>query len=149
MCLAKHENWLYRMNQLPLYIIQKAPLTGYTPQEALRWFASVCDEKMIAAVHAVVSNHVGSLGHELDENDPWIEEAYNDWLDVEEVTYQRIWNILKAENDSGKAEHTLSGIGKYYIVKPFMLRNGYRDGSGWWIENDEWESLFGDDSVTD
>jgi len=149
MCRAKHKNWLYRMNQLPLYIIQKEPLTGYTPSEALRWFASVSDEKTIAAVHAAVSNHVGSLRHELDENDPWIDEAYDAWLDVEEVTYQRIWNILKAENDSGKAKHTLSGIGKYYIVKPFMLRNGYRDGSGWWIENDEWESLFGDDGVTD
>lgn len=85
----------------------------------------------------------------MNENDQCIEEAYNAWRDLENATYQRIWNILKLENDSGKANHILSGIGTYYIVKPFMLRNGYHDGSGWWIENDEWESLFGDDSVTD
>lgn len=130
------------MNQWPFYVIQKEPIAGYTPAEALKWFAAVSNEKTVAAVHAVVANHVGLLGHELDESDPWIEEAYDAWCDVENATYQRIWNILKVENDSDKANHTLSGIGAYYIVKPFMLRNGYRDGNGWWIENDEGESLL-------
>lgn len=143
MCRAKHTNWLLNMNQLPLYIIQREPLTNHTPAEALQWFASISDEQTIAAAHAVVSNHVGSLMHELDEGDPWIEEAYDAWRKVEEVIYQRIWNLLKAENDSGLAAHTLSGIGTYYTVKPFMLRNGYRDGSGWWIADTEWRGLFG------
>jgi hypothetical protein len=51
----------------------------------------------------------------LNENDQCIEEAYNAWRDLENATYQRIWNILKLENDSGKANHILSGIGTYYI----------------------------------
>ena len=149
MCHAKHKNWLFSMNQLPLYIIQQEPLTNHTPAEALQWFASMTDEHTIAAAHAVVSNHVGSLRHELDEDDPWIEEAYDAWREVEEVIYQRIWTLLKTENDLGITNHTLSGIGTYYIAKPFMLRNGYRDGSGWWIAENEWKDLFGDDSMTD
>ena len=98
------------MSQLPWYIIQQEPLTNHTPAEALQWFASINDEQTIAAAHAVVSNHVGSLMHELDEDDPWIEEAYDAWREVEKVIYQRIWNLLKAENDAGLAAHTLSGI---------------------------------------
>ena len=133
------------MNQLPLFIIQQEPLTNHTPAEALQWFASINDEPTIAATYAVVSDHVGSLMHELDEGDPWIEEAYDAWYEVEKAIYKRIWNLLKAENDSGLADHTLSGIGTYYIVKPFMLRNGYRDGSGWWIADSEWHGLFGGD----
>ena len=137
------------MKQLPLYIIQQEPLTNHTPAEALQWFASITDEHIIAAAHAVVSNHVGSLMHELDEDDPRIEEAYGAWREVEEVIYQRIWNLLKSENESGMADHRLSGIGTYYIVKPFMLRNGYHDGSGWWIADSEWKELFSDEGMTD
>lgn len=125
------------MNQLSLYIIQQEPLTNHTPVEALQWFETISDEQTIAAAHAVVSNHVGSLMHELVKEDPWIEDAFDAWREAEEATYQRIWSLLKAENDSGLADHTLSGIGRYCIVKPFMLRNGYRDGSGLWLADVE------------
>ena len=27
-----------------------------------------------------------------------------------------------------------SGKGMWYIVKPFMERNGFRDGAGWWVD---------------
>lgn len=121
------------MNQQPLYILYQEPLTNHTPAEALQWLNSVSTEKAIAAAYAVVSNHVGRLTHEADEDDHWTEEAYEAWCEVEEAIYRRIWDLLKAENDSGAANHTLSGIGTHFIVKPFMLRNGYRDGSGWWI----------------
>ncbi len=124
------------MCQLPLYIIQEKPLTNHTPAEALQWFASASAEKTIASAYAVVSNHVGRLMHQLDEDDHWIEEAYDTWREVREVIYQRIWNLLKAENESGTTSHILSGIGTHFIVKLFMLRNGYRDGSGWWIESE-------------
>ena len=147
MCCAKHENWLYCMNQLPLYIIHQEPLTNHTPAETLQWLTSVSSEKTIAAAYATVSNHVGYLMHELDEDDCWIEEAFDAWREVEEVIYQRIVNLLKAENDSGIANHTLSGIGTHYIVKPFMLRHGYRDGGGWWIEDAEWKDPFNNDSM--
>ena len=149
MCPAKHKNWLLSMNQLPLYIIQQEPLTNHTPAEALHWFASITSEHTIAAAHAVVSNHVGFLMHKLDADDPWIEEAYDAWREVEEVIYQRILSILKAENESVMADHILSGIGTYYIVKPFMIRNGYRDGSGWWLEGTECKKLLSDDGMTD
>ena len=125
------------MNQLPLYIIHQEPLTNHTPTEALQWLTSVSDEMTIAAAYAVVSNHVGCLMHQLDEEDYWIEEAFEAWCEVKDVIYKRIWNLLKTENDSGTANHTLSDIGMHYIVRPFMLRNGYRDGRGWWITDAE------------
>ena len=44
MCCAKHENWLYCMNQLPLYIIHQEPLTNHTPAEALQWLTVSADK---------------------------------------------------------------------------------------------------------
>ena len=141
MCCAKHTNWLYQMNQQPLYILHQQPLTNHTPAKALQWLNSVSTEKAIAAAYAAVSNHVGCLTHEADEDDHWVEEAYEAWCEVEEAIYRRIWDLLKTENDSGTTDHILSGIGTHFIVKPFMLRNGYRDGSGWWIADTGQEAV--------
>ena len=30
--------------------------------------------------------------------------------------------------------YVTAGIGLRYIIKPFMERNGYRDGAGWWVK---------------
>lgn len=64
------------MNQQPLYIIHQEPLENHTPTEALQWLNSVSTEQEIAAAYAVVSNHVGCLTHEADEDNCWAEEAY-------------------------------------------------------------------------
>ena len=45
----------------------------------MQWLTSVSSEKTIAAAYATVSNHVGYLMHELDEDDCWIEEAFDAW----------------------------------------------------------------------
>lgn len=57
------------------------------------------------------SRHVGRVGRSVVQQDRW-----DSW----------------PENESG-SHHVLSGIGTHYIVLPFMERNGFLDGSGWWI----------------
>jgi len=87
------------------------------------------------------------LGHELDGDDPWLYEAYDRWYEIEEELIRLIRAALEKENSEGKAAHTLTNIGTYYMAKPFMEAHGYRAGSGWWIECNE--ELFGDDSMAD
>lgn len=123
------------MPQFPLFILEKEPLEGYTPTEAQQWLSSVTGEKTIAASYAVISNHLGMLMHEIDDDDPWGAEAFYAWQEVSNELYYRILSVLKAE-DAEETERLLSaGKGTHHVVKPFMLRNGYRDGNGWWIEN--------------
>lgn len=125
------------MTQLPLYFLSEEPLSGFSPKETLDWFASVDNEKAIADAYAIVSNHVGSLMHELHDFDPWSYEAYDAWWDVEQVIFLRILTMLRQENERGEARHVLDGVGQYAIAVPFMRRNGYRNGSGWWWRDEE------------
>ena len=91
----------------------------------------------LAATYADVSNKLGGLTHEFDDPDfapirDQIEQSIAMWHNLEDVLYEKIVNILKAENETGH-HHVLSGIGTHYIVRPFMEREGFRDGNGWWI----------------
>ena len=122
------------MYQYPLYILQKPPLKGYTPSEAQQWLSSVTDEKTIADSYAVISNHLGVLMHELDDDDPWGDEAFYAWQEVEDELYHRILSILKAEDAEETERLVATGRGTHHVVTPFMIRNGYRDGNGWWTE---------------
>ena len=37
----------------------------------------------------------------------------------------------------GVSEEELRSMGTFRAVMPFMERNGYRNGTGWWIRKDE------------
>ena len=90
----------------------------------------------LAAAYADVSNKLGGLMHHLDDPDydhvhDKVEQSFAMWLDLQEILFEKIVNILQAENEKG-AHHALD-IGTHYTVLPFMEREGFRDGSGWWI----------------
>ena len=91
----------------------------------------------LAAAYADVSNKLSALMHELDDLDfdpvhDKVEQSYALWRDLEETLYAKIVSILAAENEAG-SQHTITGIGTHYVVRPFMEREGFRDGEGWWI----------------
>lgn len=69
-------------------------------------------------------------------NDSWAEEAHDAWWDVYNEIFSQILKILKEENATGNASHKTEGIGMHYILMPFMIRNGYYDGNGWWLLSD-------------
>ena len=56
-------------------------------------------------------------------------KATEDWFEVSDKLQDRIINILKAEDRS------LPNAGRIESLYPFMERNGYRDGRGWWIKD--------------
>ena len=95
----------------------------------------------LASAYADVSNKLGGLMHELDDPDYFsvrgkVEQSFAMWQDLEEDLYDRIVSILRSENEAG-SHHILTGLGTHFVVLPFMEREGYRDGSGWWISTEQ------------
>lgn len=118
-----------------IVILTSEPLESFLPDDVKVWLEKNYSEQHLADVFAGVSNKVGWLMHESDED--WAaQEMFERWDELYEELHSKIFEILKEENISQNTNHNLEG-GTHYIVKPFMEKYGYRDGSGWWIEKEE------------
>ena len=117
--------------------IDKEPFVGYMPNDIRNWMIEHTQESEIACAMMAVHNKAGTLMHLCDEScDPWIDHAFEEWHEIETELVERIKDILSIENKTKDKTHALDGIGTYCMVKPFMERNGYRDGAGWWIKTE-------------
>ena len=93
-------------------------------------------EKVLAAVYADAHNKTSELMHALDDEDCTfdIKQQFEEWSALEKELCSRIIEILKRENETEFEQTDDKNSGYYSMVKPFMLRNGYKDGQGWWIQ---------------
>lgn len=114
------------------YVMIKEPLVFLNPQDVRKWLCLDQTEKNLATAFANVSNKVGWLLHEADSSWEYRDKLHN-WMELEIELYYFIFDILSKENENGFSNHKLSG-GAQYIAEPFMNRNGYIDGGGWWIK---------------
>ena len=57
----------------------------------------------------------------------------NQWHSVIQHTEGMILDILRKESIAGVANHAPDDVDSYHAIQQFMERNGYREGSGWWI----------------
>ena len=100
-------------------------------------------DDIIAAILAGVWNEVGWLMHELDDpdNDKESVSAYrsavDSWYTLERYLVAEVIRRLEEENQTKGTTYLTTGIGTHYIIKPFMERNGFVDGAGWWIKEHE------------
>ena len=116
-------------------IIDHEPFVGYMPNDIRNWLTEHPQESDIASAMMIVHNKVDILMDVCEEvNDPWANYAFEEWNEIETELAERIRGILSVDNRTKDTNYTLDGIGTYYMVKPFMERNGYRDASGWWIK---------------
>ena len=121
-------------------VLFKAPLEGYNPDEVRSWLAVDNSDAQLARAMASVNNQTGWLGHDIDDPDNDEETnnriiaEHNAWWTLEKELVAEIICRLEHENKTAGTQHVTSGIGYYYVVKPFMERNGYRDGAGWWVK---------------
>ncbi len=116
-------------------IIDKEPFVGYMPDDIRNWLIEHNQEADIACVMMIVHYMVGMLSHLCDEvYDPWVKYAFEEWYEIETELAEKIRDILSVENKTKGTNYTLDGVGTYYLVKPFMERNGYRDSAGWWLK---------------
>lgn len=118
-------------------ILTTEPFVGFMPADLRAWITEHSSDQNLAMALAEVHNHVGILGHELDETDDhWLIYAYEAWWEVEKELYDLIVASMCHSNQQGKTNYNLSQTGLHWLVKPFMEKNGFRDGTGWWVQTD-------------
>ena len=122
------------------YIMVEEPAEGVTPEMLKEWLKKHQTEFDIATAISISHNKWMWYLHECDEEDG---EQYasvcGEWFSIYEKLVLYVINILNSENEAGVANHNLSDIGWYFIIKPFMERNGFIDGYGWWIYDDDYK----------
>ena len=117
-------------------VLAKEPLAGYTPSQIKTLVSRGLPDVKLAAVLARVSNQCGWVGQEICDPDIDEEaerkaiETHNEWWTLEKYVISEVKKRLD-ESDIVCP----SNVGYYRMVRPFMERNGYRDGGGWWIKN--------------
>lgn len=119
------------------YIMGEEPLSGITPQELIGKFSGDLSERELATAFALSSNQfwwVEDNVYDYDEGTPEHKEAVRitgEWCHLMEYYEEKIFVILRGEGVQ------IPDTGRIAVLSPFMERNGYFDGDGWWIEIEE------------
>lgn len=124
-------------------VLYKEPLKDYSPNDIRAWLKNNTGDANLATAYAQVSNQVGWIGHEVDDPDndektnKSIMERFEKWWALDKEIQQTIFTRIEAYNKEHGTNYPTSGKGTHYLIEPFMNMNGYRDGSGWWVEDDK------------
>ena len=119
------------------------PLDGFSPTQVRSMFERYTSDDTVATILAGVSNEVGWLMHELDDpdNDEELVSTYrslfDSWYALERDLVAEVIRRLEEKKQTTGTKYLTTGIGTHYIIKPFMERNGFIDGAGWWIKEHE------------
>ena len=120
-------------------VLLEEPLKECKPADIKSILTQDHSDKTLAACFASVHNQAGWLAHDIDdeENDEEtnnrIIAEFNEWWSLEKELVAEVERRLEQENTNIK----IQDIGYHFIVKPFMERNGYRDGAGWWVKREK------------
>lgn len=112
------------------------PLKDWSVDDMRMWISQNTGESDIAKAISLVKMKSGWLCHLTDDDggEIYSEEAHK-WWELEKELYSKVLSILEKENELGIANHDLSKAGLHFRIEPFMVRNGYRDGAGWWVKD--------------
>lgn len=136
---AMHERWFGenegRTIQLEEDVVAMAsePIPDVEPSELLDWYASHHSEQGLAEAYAAAHNKawwVEDNIYDYEEGTPDHKQACDitdAWFFVEEKLREQIFAILRSEGVS------IPEKGYITVLTPFMNRNGFIDGNGWWI----------------
>lgn len=120
----------------PPIIMASEPMAGCSTKQLRKIILEDESESTLASVYAGVFNQTGWLMHDLDDEDctDELRQRYQEWSALEEELRNRIFDILKRESIDEFEKLAAQNNGYYDVVKPFMVRNGYKDGRGWWVK---------------
>ena len=119
-----------------MIVMVKEPFPNISAAEVKTFFADKHTEKDLADAFAIVSNKfwwVADNVYDYEEGTPEHIAARaitDEWCALMDEYKARIFDILTNEGVS------IPATGQIEILAPFMARNGYTDGNGWWIEAD-------------
>ena len=119
-----------------IVLMMSEPIPNKTPTDVRIYFSERETEKDLADAFAIVSNKfwwVEDNVYDYEEGTPEYIAACaitDEWGALMDEYEERIFAILRNEGIS------IANRGKS-VLYPFMKRNGYRDGNGWWIKDQE------------
>ena len=122
-----------------IVIMASEPIPNKTPTDVRVYFAKRKSERDLADAFAIASNKfwwVEDNVYDYEEETPEYIAARaitDEWGALMDEYEERIFMILRNEGVE------IPETGRIKVLEPFMKRNGYRDGNGWWIKNKESE----------
>ena len=91
-------------------------------------------EREISVAFAAASNKSWWVEDKVYDYEEGTEEYKNacritdEWFEVSDILKEKIFDILRGEGV------IIPEKGQIAVLSPFMERNGYRDGNGWWVK---------------
>ena len=116
-------------------VMASEPTPDCTPDELRAWYEEHNSEKDLATAYAAASNEfwwVEDNEYDYERGTKEYQEACritDSWGELMNELLQKIFGILRSEGV------TIPESGYITVLTPFMERNGFYDGQGWWISN--------------
>ncbi len=116
------------------YVMCEEPFPDLTIEKANQIFREIETEKDIADLFAVVENKAWWIEDEAYDFEEGTEEHKKAvertamWFALSDKLRDMIFDILKSEGVKIPEKRQI------VVLEPFMKRNGFIDGSGWWIK---------------
>lgn len=119
-----------------IFIMSSEPFPELTADIVEKAITEIKTESELADLFAEVDNKAWWIeDEEYDYNEGTTEykqsrEKTDLWFSLADKLRDRIFVILQAEGVE------IPSTGQIAVLDPFMKRNGYKNGQGWWIKND-------------
>ena len=130
----RFQNIAMNDNMNDIVIMASEPIPNKTPTDVRNYFAERKTEKDLADAYAISHNKfwwVEDDVYDYEEGTPEYETArviVDEWGALMDEYEERIFMVLRSEGI------TIQKAGRINVLNPFMKRNGYFDGNGWWIK---------------
>lgn len=124
------------------YVMVSEPAPNLTVEAATILLAEIEKEQELADVFAAVDNKARWLEDNHYDFEQGTEEyrkaceISDQWFAVANELKEKIFSILREEGVA------IPKRGQICVLKPFMERNGYFDGGGWWIPKDRAKTVI-------
>lgn len=117
-----------------MYIMGEEPMPGIFPADIKEKYSETLTEQQLSDAFAIASNKfwwVEDNVYDYEEGTPEYQvacEIADAWGELMDFYKSQIFTILQHEGI------TIPETKQIAVLEPFMLRNGYLNGNGWWIK---------------
>ena len=123
------------------HIMRLLPCADLSIENVLALVGEIKTEMELATLYALVENKAWWIEDDIYDYDTGTDgyrnacDITNKWFSVANELGKRIFIILRSEKT------VIPERGYNTVLKPFMERNGFVDGRGWWIHKEKAETI--------
>lgn len=118
-----------------IFVMCSEPVPDLSAKMVTEAIERIKTEQELADLFAVVDNKAKWVDDDVYDYEVGTAEyqqaikATNEWFALSDKLRDKIFAILRAEGVF------IPETGQIDVLEPFMKRNGYRNGQGWWVKN--------------